>query len=33
MYSLIDDKEVTKVKGVNKKRRHKEFVDFCSIKK
>ena len=29
MYSLIsvDDKEVTKAKGVNKKIRHKEFVD------
>ena len=29
MYSLIsiDNKEVTKAKGVNKKIRHKEFVD------
>ena len=29
MYSFIsvDDKEVTKAKGVNKKLRHKEFVD------
>ena len=29
MYSLIDvdDEEVTKAKGVNKKIRHKEFVD------
>ena len=31
MYSLIsgNDEEVTKAKGVNKKIRHKEFVDFC----
>ena len=35
MYSLIslDDKEVTKVKGVNKKIRHKEFVDVLFNKK
>ena len=35
MYSLIsiDDKEVTKAKGVNKKVRHKEFVDVLFIKK
>ena len=43
MYSLIrlDDEEVTKAKGVNKKIRHKDFVDvlfnkkvmFCLIKK
>ena len=35
MYSLIsvDDEEVTKAKGVNKKIRHKEFVYFCLIKK
>ena len=34
MYSLIsvDNKEVTKAKGVNKKIRHKEFLTFCSIK-
>ena len=35
MYSLIDvnDEEVTKVKGVNKKIRHKEFVDVLCNKK
>ena len=35
MYSLIsvDDEEVTKAKGVNKKIRHKEFVDFLFNKK
>ena len=35
MYSLIsvDDEEVTKVKGVNKKIRHKEFVDVLFNKK
>ena len=35
MYSLIsvDDKEVTKAKGINKKIRHKEFVDVLSKKK
>ena len=35
MYSLIstDDEEVTKVKGVNKKIRHKEFVGVLFIKK
>ena len=35
IYSLIsvDDKEVTKVKGVNKKIRHKEFVDVLFNKK
>ena len=35
MYSLInvDDKEVSKAKGVHKKTRHKEFVDFCLIKR
>ena len=35
MYSLIsiDDEELTKAKGVNKKIRHKEFVMFCLIKK
>ena len=36
MYSLIsvDEEEVTKAKGVNKKIRHKEFVVlFCLIKK
>ena len=35
MYSLIsvDDKEVTKAKGVNKKIRHKEFVDVLFNKK
>ena len=35
MYSLIsvDDKEVTKAKGVNKKLRHKEFVDVLFNKK
>ena len=35
MYSLIDvnDEEVTKAKGVNKKIRHKEFVDVFFNKK
>ena len=35
MYSLIsvDDGEVTKAKGVNKKMRHKEFVDVLFNKK
>ena len=35
MYSLIsvDDEEITKAKGVNKKIKHKEFVDVLSIKK
>ena len=35
MYSLIsvDDKEVTKAKGVNKKIRHKEFIDVLFNKK
>ena len=36
MYSLIsvDNEEVTKAKGVNKKLRHKEFVNvFCLIEK
>ena len=35
MYSLIsvDNEEVTKAKGVNKKLRHKEFVDVLSNKK
>ena len=35
MYSLIsvDDKEVIKAKGVNKKIRHKEFVDVLFNKK
>ena len=35
MYSLIDvnDEEVTKAKGVNKKTRHKEFVDVLFNKK
>ena len=35
MYSFInvDDKEVTKAKGVNKKIRHKEFVDVLFNKK
>ena len=35
MYSLIsvDDKEVTRAKGVNKKIRHKEFVDVFFNKK
>ena len=35
MYSLIsvDDGEVTKAKGVNKKIRHKEFVDVLFSKK
>ena len=35
MYSLIsvDDKEVTKAKGVNIKIRHKEFVDVLFNKK
>ena len=34
MYSLInvDNEEVTKAKGLNKKLRHKEFVSFCLIK-
>ena len=35
MYSLIsvDDKQATKAKGVNKKIRHKEFVDVLFNKK
>ena len=35
MYSLIsvDNKEVTKAKGVNKKTRHKEFVSVLLGKK
>ena len=35
MYSLIsvDNEEVTKTKGVNKKIRHKEFVDVLFNKK
>ena len=35
MYSLIsvDDEEVTKAKGVNKKIKHKEFVDVLFNKK
>ena len=35
MYSLIsiDNKEVTKAKGVNKKIRHKEFVDVLFNRK
>ena len=35
MYSLIsvDDEEVTKVKGVNKKIKHKEFVGVLLNKK
>ena len=35
MYLLIDvdDEEVTKAKGVNKKIRHKEFVDILLNKK
>ena len=35
MYSLIsvDDEEVTKAKGVNKKIRHKEFLDVLFNKK
>ena len=35
MYSLIsvDDEEVTKAKGVNKKIRHKEFADVLFNKK
>ena len=35
MYSLIsvDDKELTKAKGVNKETRHKEFVDVLLNKK
>ena len=35
MYSLIsvDDKEVSKAKGVNKKIRHKEFVDVLFNRK
>ena len=35
MYSLIsaDDEEVTKAKAVNKKIRHKEFVDILFNKK
>ena len=35
MYSLIsvDDKEVTKAKGVNKKIKHKEFLDVLFNKK
>ena len=35
MYSLIsvDNEEVTKAKGANKKLRHKEFVNVLSNKK
>ena len=35
MYSLIsvDDKEVIKAKGMNRKIKHKEFVDVLSNKK
>ena len=35
MYSLnaVDDEEVTKAKGINKKIRHKEFVDVLLNKK
>ena len=35
MYSLIsvDEKEVTKAKGVNKKIKHRKFVMFCWVKK
>ena len=35
LYSLIsvDNEELTKAKGVNKKIRHKEFLMFCLIKK
>ena len=35
MYSLIsvDEEEVTKAKGVNKKIKHKEFVDVLFNKK
>ena len=35
MYSLIsvDDEEITKAKGVNKKIKHKEFVDVLFNKK
>ena len=35
MYSLIsaDDKELTKAKGVNKKIRHKEFIEFLFDRK
>ena len=35
MHSIVsvDDKEVTKAKGVNKKIRHKEFVDVLFNKK
>ena len=35
MYSLIsvDDEEVSKAKGVNKKMKHKEFVDVLFNKK
>ena len=35
MYSLIsvDDEEVNKKMGVNKKIRHKNLLVFCSIKK
>ena len=35
MYSLtsVDDKEVSKAKGVNKKIRHKEFVDVLFNRK
>ena len=35
MYSLvsIDDKEVSKTKGVNKKLKHKEYVDVLFNKK
>ena len=35
MYSLInvDDKEVIKAKGINRKIKHKEFIDVLSNKK
>ena len=35
IYSLIsvDNKEVTKAKGVNKKLRHKDLLVFCLTKK
>ena len=35
MYSLIscDDKEVNKAKGINKKLRHKEYIDVLFNKK
>ena len=35
MYCLIsrEDKKISKAKGINRKRRHKEFVDFLFNKK